>query len=390
MAGRVMNWGVEEMLRVAARMANEQGCEVRVGRQGDFCVRPLGKEARQPAATSTERVRRHRLARKLARASATATPHAENEQCEILSGDVTPAAAAEEVNGKPAVEDSAPAACAGEGQEARVYEDAEPGMPARTPALEGPLPEHGKGLRHEEKTLPGHAAACAPHPVCGQKPGLLAGAETASPQGDETQATLHGVSPGEAAPSFPPSPPSPSPPSSTPAHTPAPPPAYQARGRRRRRKGSAAPGADVEKTVEAANAEPLPPGLDTAVFRPVWEKWCQHRSMLARRHPEKAWNPDAARYTLEECLHHGEETALVALRLSLANSWQSLVWERVLAWQKTAKKAERKAQAAPSGVSFPSRDHHDGRRCDSPRPRHRAYQVSEATRGLTPAQISGF
>lgn len=388
-----MNWGVEEMLRVAARMANEHGCEVRVDRQGDFCVRPLGNAGSRPGpagTTSTERVRRHRLARKQA-AQETAVSDAENQQCKIMSADaMEPSGTGTE--GPAAPQPPARVAGAGEAAEAPVSKDAEPGLALPLPALQGALTEAEKTVRERTATAPGDAdadaAACAPHGVLAVEPGLSAGAETAPPQGDETRGTFPVVSPGDGragAPSFPPSPPSPSPPSSTPAHTPVPPPAREPRRRRKRRKGATALEGKAEAEAEAANAEPLPAVLDTAAFRAVWVQWCQRRSLLAAMNPGKIWNPAAARQTLEECLLHGEETALVALRSALANSWQGLVWERALAQRKASLKAERQTQGGGRHREPPR-----SRSCDGPRPRHRAYQAAEATRGLTPAQISGF
>ena len=69
------------LLKVAAQLAAEYGCEVRISKSGAFSVRPIAERR-----TSTDRVRKHReLKRQLDSAVPTNTP----EQCETSFNDET-------------------------------------------------------------------------------------------------------------------------------------------------------------------------------------------------------------------------------------------------------------------------------------------------------------
>ncbi|MCW0220918.1 MAG: hypothetical protein OJI67_21500 [Prosthecobacter sp.] len=110
----------------------------------------------------------------------------------------------------------------------------------------------------------------------------------------------------------------------------------------------------------------MPSSLNTATFQTAWAEWCDHRSELARLHPQKRWTPRAARNTLAECKSHGADKAEKAIRSAIANGWQGLVWER---------------HAEPRGSRGPQ---------EGARPRYPAYQVATATLGLSPEDISTF
>lgn len=132
--------------------------------------------------------------------------------------------------------------------------------------------------------------------------------------------------------------------------------------------------------AQSANAVPLPNRLDTPQFRPVWAEWCEHRTTLSTLNPLKLWTSKAAQSTLAECLRHGEKTASEAIQAAIANGWQGLVWERVLSLRKAMKSGQDAPSHGGRGYSGGGRDG----------PRNRAYMVADATRGLTPEQISGF
>ncbi|TDU81639.1 hypothetical protein EI77_00949 [Prosthecobacter fusiformis] len=276
------------LLKVAAQVAAEYGCEVRLSKSGGFLVRPL-LDRRTSAASSTERVRKHREAKR--QASPSEVPPSEVEQCKTLLPDDAPFS-------------------------------------------------------------------------------------TLLPETDETHVTHETVKhvSADSTPSFPPAPPFPAPLSSPPALTPVPPPAREARPRSARRQ-------HTEENLREADSVAVPTALSTPDFLEAWDQWCQHRSALARLNPQKQWTAIAARNTLAECERNGEPLATQAIRASIANGWQSLVWER------TSPPRNSGNGNVGNGSSYSGNSNGFNNR---PRPKYQAYQASEATRGLTPEQISCF
>ncbi|TDU62489.1 hypothetical protein EI77_04654, partial [Prosthecobacter fusiformis] len=76
------------LLKVAAQVAAEYGCEVRISKNGGFLVRPL-LDRRTSAASSTERVRKHREAKRQA-SPLEAPTSSEVEQCKTSLPDDAP------------------------------------------------------------------------------------------------------------------------------------------------------------------------------------------------------------------------------------------------------------------------------------------------------------
>lgn len=85
----------------------------------------------------------------------------------------------------------------------------------------------------------------------------------------------------------------------------------------------------AESDAREANQQDIPLELNCDGFPAMWAEWCDYRTELQRRKPEKAWTARAARSCLKECAEHGAKNSVQAITNSISNSWQGLIWDRV-------------------------------------------------------------